>query len=95
MNNSENRLDRIEAIVESNSKAIQVLSSDIAEMNRDRDYMYRLMGDLTNKMAILTNAQAESYETMKNLDNRQSQLANQQQQLIEIIKSLTTKIINN
>ena len=48
-------------------------------MKRDRDYMYRLMGDLTNKMAILTNAQAESYQTQKNSNNRPSQLANQQQ----------------
>ncbi len=91
MSNPENRLDRIEAIVESNSKAIQALSSDIAEMKRDRHYIYQLMGDLTNKMATLTTAQAQSYETIKNLDERQSQLANQQQQLIDIIKSLTEK----
>ena len=82
------RLDRIEKLVESNAKSIQSLTNEITEMKRDRDYMYRLMGDLTNKMAILTNAQAESYQTQKNLDNRQSQLANQQQQLIDIIKSM-------
>ena len=73
------RLDRIEKLVESNAKSIQSLTNEITEMKRDRDYMYRLMGDLTNKMAILTNAQAESYQTQKNSNNRQSQLANQQQ----------------
>ena len=65
------RLDRIERLVESNAKSIEALTNDMADMKRDRDYMYRLMGDLTNKMAILTNAQAESYRTQKNLDDRQ------------------------
>ncbi len=88
-------MEETEKLIQSNAKAIEALTADIQEMKRDRDYMYRLMGDLTNKIAILTNAQAESYETMKNLDDRQGQLAdqqrqlsNQQQQLIEIIKSL-------
>jgi phosphoribosyl-ATP pyrophosphohydrolase len=75
----ENRLDRIEAIVESNSKSIQALTDDIAEMRRDRDVMYNLMSDLTAK-------QISAYTIMKNLDDRQNQLTNQQQQLIEIQK---------
>jgi len=81
MDNPENRLDRIEAIVESNSKSIQALTDDIAEMKRDRDVMYNLMSDLTAK-------QISAYTIMKNLDDRQTQLTNQQQQLIEILKRL-------
>lgn len=88
MTDSESRLERIEAIVESNAKAIQALSSDIGEMKRDRSYMYSLMRDLTEKMGQLTTHQARSDELINNLDERQNQLANQQQQLIEILKRL-------
>ncbi|MFM2315440.1 MAG: hypothetical protein RLZZ04_4718 [Cyanobacteriota bacterium] len=82
-------MEELIKLIESNAKAIAALSSDIGEMKRDRDYMYRLMGDLTNKIAILASAQAESYETMKNLDDRQSQLTNQQAQIVEILKKLS------
>jgi uncharacterized coiled-coil protein SlyX len=81
-------MSNLENLIESNAKAIEALTSDIAEMKRDRDYMYGLMSDLTNKIANLTTIQAQGYEMMKNLDERQSQLANQQQLLIDIIKSL-------
>lgn len=82
-------MTNLENLIESNAKAIAALSSDIAEMKRDRDYMYNLMADLTNKIANLTTLQAGHYETTKNLDRRQDQLANQQQQLIDILKTLT------
>jgi hypothetical protein len=81
-------MSNLENLIESNAKAIAALTSDIAEMKRDRDYMYGLMSDLTNKIANLTTIQAQGYETMKNLDDRQNQLTNQQQLLIDIIKTL-------
>lgn len=98
-------MSNLEKLIESNAKAIAALSSDIAEMKRDRDYVYDLMADLTNKIANLTVTvfgtessdpkhvtviQAQHYETTKNLDRRQDQLTNQQQQLIEILKNLTS-----
>jgi len=89
MTNPENRLDRIEVITESNAKAIQALSSDLAELRRDRNFMYLLMKDLTEKMGQLTTHQARSYDLIENLDERQTQLANQQQQLIEILKRIS------
>ena len=70
MTNSQNRLDRIEAIVESNAKAIQLLSSDMGEMKRDHAYMYTLVKDLTEKLGQLTTHQARSYELINNLDER-------------------------
>ncbi|MEL6441690.1 MAG: hypothetical protein AAFQ80_20855 [Cyanobacteria bacterium J06621_8] len=91
MENSESRLKRIEAITESNAKAIQTLSSDLAEMKRNRNSMYLLMKNLTEKMGQLTIHQARSYELIESLDNRQNQLANQQQQLIDIIKIISAK----
>jgi len=88
MSDSEDRLSRIEALVESNSKAIQKLSIGIDEMRHDRQDMYKLMSDLTHKVANLYDAQAKSYETIINLDKRQDQLTDQQQQLIEVIKKM-------
>lgn len=81
-------MTNLENLIESNAKAIAALSSDLSEMKRDRDYMYNLMADLTNKVANLTTIQAQHYETTRNLDRRQDQLANQQQQLIDILKTL-------
>ena len=72
----------LEKLIESNAKAIQALTSDIAEMKRDRDIMYQLMQDLTQN-------QSRIYNVMQNLDNRQGQLANQQQQLIDILKKIS------
>ena len=72
----------LEKLIESNAKAIEALTSDIAEMKRDRDTMYQLMQDLTQN-------QSRIYNVMMNLDNRQGQLANQQQQLIEILKKIS------
>lgn len=60
----------LENLIESNAKAIQALTSDIAAMKRDRDTMYGLMGDLTEKMSQLTAHQARTYELIENLDNR-------------------------
>ena len=72
----------LEKLIESNAKAIEALTLDIAEMKRDRDTMYQLMQDLTQN-------QSRIYNVMMNLDNRQGQLANQQQQLIEILKKIS------
>ncbi len=83
-------MSNLEKLIESNAKAIAALSSDLAEMKRDRDYVYDLMADLTNKIANLTVMQAQHYETTKNLDRRQDQLTNQQQQLIDILKNLAS-----
>jgi phosphoribosyl-ATP pyrophosphohydrolase len=74
----------LEKLIESNAKAIQALTSDIAEMKRDRDIMYTLMRDLSQNQSRL-------YDVMKQLDDRQNQLTNQQQQLVEILKILSEK----
>jgi FtsZ-binding cell division protein ZapB len=69
----------LERLIESNAKAIEALTLDIAEMKRDRDTMYQLMQDLTQN-------QSRIYNVMQQLDNRQNQLTDRQQQLIEIQK---------
>jgi phosphoribosyl-ATP pyrophosphohydrolase len=78
-------------LIESNAKSISALTTDIQEMKKDRDFMYDLMRDLTQK-------EIKIYDVLQNLDgrqqqltNQQQQLANQQQQLLEIIKILADK----
>ncbi|HEY9771085.1 MAG TPA: hypothetical protein V6C71_21755 [Coleofasciculaceae cyanobacterium] len=80
-------MSELEQLIESNAKAIQALTYDLAGMKRD--LMYSTMRDLTNKISILVSSQKPSYDLMKNLDNCQSQLANQQQQSIEILKKIS------
>ena len=75
-------MEELIKLVESNAKSIAALTSDIAEMKRDRDVMYSLMKDLTHN-------QIRIYEVMQNQDDRQQQLANQQQQLLDIQKSIS------
>ena len=82
-------MTELEKLIESNAKAIAALTSDIQEMKRDRDLMYTMMRDLTDKISSLVSSQARSYELMENLDARQNQLSNQQQQLIDILKRLS------
>ena len=82
-------MTELEKLIESNAKAIAALTSDIQEMKRDRDLMYTMMRDLTDKVSSLVSSQARSYELMENLDARQNQLSNQQQQLIDILKRLS------
>lgn len=82
-------MTELEKLIESNAKAIAALTSNIQEMKRDRDLMYTMMRDLTDKVSSLVSSQARSYELMENLDARQNQLSNQQQQLIDILKRLS------
>ena len=67
----------LERLIESNAKAIQALTSDIAEMKRDRTVLYQLVSDLTEKMGQLTSHQVRTYQLIENLDDRQSQLIKQ------------------
>ena len=82
-------MTELEKLIESNAKAIAALTSDIQQMKRDRDLVYTVMRDLTDKISSLVSSQARSYELMENLDARQNQLSNQQQQLIDILKKLS------
>ena len=59
------RLDRIEALVEkigqrvdSNARAIEAISANTAEYQRDRARMYQFMADLSQSMADLSQSMA-------------------------------------
>lgn len=96
-NNSEDRLSRIEKLIESNAKSIEALSEDRRESERDkpkawcyahRARFYQEMANLSNSMANLStsianlsNAQADFYRRMENFSRRQGDI-------VEILKLL-------
>ena len=91
MDNSD-RLDRIEALVEkigqrvdSNARAIEAISANTAEYQRDRARMYKLMADLAQAQA---ESKKEMYRLLGDLDQRQSQLSRRQGEIVEILKLL-------
>ena len=101
--NDPDRLDRIEALIESNARAIEAISANTAEYQRDRARMYQFMSDLSQTMADLAQTQAESnkelaqsqaetkremYRMLNNLDQRQGQLSQRQGEIVEILKLL-------
>ena len=94
-NSDPNRLDRIEALVEkigqrvdSNARAIEALSNNAAEYQKDRGRLYRLMEDLTQ-------SQSRIYRVIEDLDERQGQLSRRQGEIVEILKLLTNKDNSN
>ena len=79
---SENeRLDRIEKLVESNAKSIQALSEERMEGERDRARLYQEMANLSASIAHLSNAQADFYRRMEDFSRRQGEI-------VEILKLL-------
>ena len=91
MDNS-NRLDRIEALVEkigqrvdSNARAIEAISANTAEYQRDRARMYEIMEDLAQAQA---ETKREMYRMLASLDQRQGQLSQRQGEIVEILKLL-------
>ena len=97
------RLDRIEALVASNARAIEAISANTAEYQRDRARMYQFMADLSRAMADLAQTQAETkrelaqtqaetkremYRMLNNLDQRQGELSRRQGEIVDILKLL-------
>lgn len=86
-----NRLDRIEALVEkigqrveSNARAIEALSANASEYQRDRSRLYGLMEDLVQ-------SQSRIYRVIEDLDERQGQLSRRQGEIVEILKLLAQR----
>ena len=82
----------LEKLIESNAKAVEVLTSDHAEMKRDRHRMYGLMSALTEKLGRLTSHQIRSYELIESLDNRQQQMFEIQKSISKTLEKLAEKI---
>ena len=59
----------LEKLIESNAKAIEVLTSDIQEMKRDRNTMYQLMQNLDNRQGQLANQQQQLIKILKKVSD--------------------------
>ncbi|MEL4895480.1 hypothetical protein [Crocosphaera sp. Alani8] len=71
---SEDRLDRIEKIVESNAKSIQALSDAVArdrkEWNRDRRHIFDWMARLSAAQADFYEVQADYIRHIETIEDR-------------------------
>ncbi|MBC6471954.1 MAG: hypothetical protein GDA48_03285 [Hormoscilla sp. GM102CHS1] len=83
------RLDRIEALVESNARALEAMGDNVnkwqQESQRDRSRLYQAMTQLAQ-------TQANFYERLDELDQRQDDLSRRQREIVEILKLLTQKL---
>lgn len=72
---SEDRLDRLERIVESNSRSIEALTNSIAELKqewaKDRKGIYELLARLTHSMSDFYETQLDFYRRFDQIDERQ------------------------
>jgi uncharacterized coiled-coil protein SlyX len=79
---SEERIDRLEKIVESNARSIEALSNSITELKqewqKDRRGIYELL-------ARLTRSQADFYETQSDFYRRFDQIDERQAKIVEIL----------
>ena len=77
-NNSNDRLDRIEKLVESNARTIQIIVNeareDRAAWRKDRENMYELMARLAQSQADLASTQASFYRRLEQMDRRQADI---------------------
>ncbi|MBC6423432.1 MAG: hypothetical protein GDA43_20725 [Hormoscilla sp. SP5CHS1] len=83
------RLDRIEALVESNARALEAMGDNVnkwqQESQRDRSRLYQAMTQLAQ-------TQANFYERLDELEQRQDDLSRRQREIVEILKLLTQKL---
>jgi hypothetical protein len=93
------RLDRIEALlkkigqrVDSNARAIEAISANTTEYQKDRAWMYQLMADLAQAQA---EGKREMYRLLGSLEEQQArfcqqqvQFSHQQADIVQILKLL-------
>jgi uncharacterized coiled-coil protein SlyX len=82
---SEDRLERIEKIVESNARAIQALADAVANDREERKQEKRGLYDY---LARVASAQSDFYETQADFYRHLQRMDERQAQMIEIIRQL-------
>ena len=101
-NSEGDRLDRIEAIVASNARAIEALTESQNEARKERAKLYQAMSDLAKSHATLAQSQANlaqaqadnqalMYRFLENIEQQQQQLSRRQGDIVEILQLLTKK----
>ena len=81
---SEDRLNRIEKIVESNARAIQALADTVAQEKQQQKGLYEYLGRIASAIAGFYEVQADFYRHLERMDERQAQI-------IEILNRLTER----
>jgi chromosome segregation ATPase len=67
-------LQETKDIVNSNARAIEALSNNIAELQKDRKGIYELLGRLTRSMADFYETQSDFYRRFDQIDARQERI---------------------
>ena len=97
-NNSHERLNRIEKLVESNARTVEILvnnaSEDREQWRKDRENLYESMARLASSQADLASAQASFYKTQSEFYRRLEKMDRRQADITEILKFLTKKAEN-
>ena len=82
---TEDRLERIEKIVESNSRAIQALADAVA---RDREERKQEQKGLYDYLARIASAQSDFYQTQADFYRHLERMDDRHAQMIEIIRQI-------
>ena len=82
---SEDRLERIERIVESNARAIQALADAVAS---DREERKQEKKGLYDYLARIASAQSDFYETQADFYRHLERMDDRHAQMIEIIRQI-------
>ena len=82
---TEDRLERIEKIVESNSRAIQALADAVA---RDREERKQEQKGLYDYLARIASAQSDFYQTQDDFYRHLERMDDRHAQMIEIIRQI-------
>ena len=76
--------DELKNLVESNARAIEALTSNVAEIQRERARFYGAMADLTQAQSVM-------YRRLETFDDILNQLNRRQGEIVEILKLLTSR----
>ncbi len=82
---SEDRLERIEKIVESNARAIQALADAVASDREERKQEKKRLYDY---LARIASAQSDFYETQADFYRHLERMDDRHAQMIEIIRQI-------
>jgi flagellar capping protein FliD len=66
--------DEIKNLIASNAKAIEALTHNVSELERDRKGIYALLGRIARAQADFYATQADFYERFDRLEERQARM---------------------
>ncbi len=64
----------LKKLIESNACAIEALTNNITELQKDRKGIYQLLGQLTRSMSDFYEVQSDFYRRFDQIDERQAKI---------------------